>query len=124
MELVIDKHSEKGIVVGIAKGPMRLPDLRESAATFWREVSGSEARVLWDLREVTFDLSAADVEQFAEFGKRHSPFAGLRMAFLVSRDLEFGLLRMFEVFRATERTQTAVFRVRAEAIHWLAQDPV
>lgn len=122
MDLVFDQESEKGVVVGTAHGRLRLEDLKESAAALWREVDAPAVRVLWDLRDATFELSSGDVQEFAHFGKRHSPFAGLKMAFLVSRDLEFGLLRMFEVFRATERTRTAVFRDRAQALLWLAGD--
>lgn len=119
MKTVFDLTSEPGIILGVARGRLTLPDLREAAAQFWREVRAPEARVLWDLREATFDLSSDDVRTFAEFGKRESPFAGLRMAFVVTRDLEYGLVRMFEVFRENSRTQTAVFRDRAQAVEWL-----
>ena len=122
MDLVFDQESVKGVVVGVVHGRLRLEELKASASALWREVDAPVVRVLWDLREATFDLSSNDVEEFAHFGKRHSPFAGLKMAFLVSRDLEFGLIRMFEVFRATERAQTAVFRDKSQALLWLAGD--
>lgn len=122
MDLVFDQESEKGVVVGTAHGRLRLQELKESASVFWREVDAPVARVLWDLREATFELSSGDVEEFAHFGKRHSPFAGLKMAFLVSRDLEFGLIRMFEIFRATESAQTAVLRDKSQALQWLTGD--
>ncbi len=124
MELVIDQKAEPGIIVGTASGQLRLQDLKAAAAALWREVTAPEACVLWDLRGVNFELSSAEVAEFAAFGKQNSPFAGLRMAFLVSDDLAFGLIRMFDVFRATERTHTAVFRIRSQALAWLRQDAV
>ncbi len=80
--------------------------------------------MLWDLREAQFDLSTTEVRFLAEFTKQHSPFSRLRMAFVVAGDLEFGLIRMFEVFRETEGVRTAVFEDMGEALGWLAIDTV
>ncbi len=59
------------------------------------------------------------MRDFAEFTKRHSPEGDLRVAFVVAQDLEFGLVRMFEVFRETPNARTSVSRDKDEALGWL-----
>ncbi len=86
----------------------------------WRQVEGPDIRLLWDLRDARFDLSVGEVEDLAEFIKQHSPPGDLRTAFVVSTDREFGLARMFEVFRETADAQTATFRDKGRALKWLA----
>ena len=118
--VTIDTDSVKGVVVGTARGPLTLEDIREGAAAVWRNVEAPRVRVLWDLREAQFNLSSTEVRFLAEFTKQHSPFSHLRMAFVVAGDLEYGLVRMFEVFRETEGVRTAVFRDMEKALGWLA----
>ena len=48
--------------------------------------------------------------------KRASGAGGFRAAFVVARDLEFGLVRMFEVFRESDDVQTSVFRDLDQAL--------
>jgi stage II sporulation SpoAA-like protein len=119
---IIDTDSVEGVVVGTASGPLTLEEIREAAATVWTAFEGPRIRVLWDLRDAQFTLSADDIRALAEFAKKHSPFSQLRMAFVVAGDLEFGLVRMFEVFREAESARTAVFRDRQQALGWLAID--
>ena len=120
--VTIDTDSVEGIVVGTASGPLTLEEIREAAAAVWSDVEGPRIRILWDVRDAQFTLSANEVRSLAEFAKQHSPFSNLRMAFVVARDLEFGLVRMFEVFREAESARTAVFRDRQQALGWLAID--
>ena len=120
--VTIDTDSVKGVVVGTVSSPLTLEDIREAAAAVWRDVEAPRIRVLWDLREARFTLSTSEIRDLAEFAKEHSPFAQLRMAFVVTRDLEFGLLRMFEVFREARSVRTAVFRDMEKALAWLAAE--
>ena len=120
--VTIDRDSVRGVVVGTASGLLRLDEIQEAAATVWRDAKKPRARVLWDLRQAQFALSSSEVRALAEFTKKHSPFSHLRMAFVVGSDLEFGLVRMFEVFREAKGTQTEVFREMHEALEWLEHD--
>ena len=120
--VTIDTESVEGVVVGTASGPLTLEGIREAAAAVWREVEGPRIHMLWDLRDAQFRLSASEVRALAEFAKLHSPFSDLRMAFVVARDLEFGLIRMFEVFRDNGSARTSVFRDRQDALGWLGTD--
>ena len=120
MAVTFDLDSVKGVVVGVARGPLTLKEIKESAVSIRRQVEGPDIRILWDLRDARFDLSVDEVKDFAEFIKRHSPPGDLRTAFVVSTDREFGLVRMFEVFREVADTQTAVFRDKGRALEWLS----
>ena len=120
--VTIDTDSVEGVVVGTASGTLTLKEIREAAAVVWRDVEGPRIRMLWDLRDAQFTLSSSEVRAVAEFAKLNSPFSDLRMAFVVARDLEFGLIRMFEVFRDNGKARTAVFRDRQEALAWLATE--
>lgn len=122
--VAIDLESVPGVVVGEASGPLTLADIRQAAATVWRQFEGGRIRILWDLRNARFNFTAAEVEELAAFMKQRSPFTDLRSAFVVSGDVEFGLVRMFEILRETESARTAVFRDRERALAWLASDTV
>ncbi len=66
-------------------------------------------------------LTVKDVRTIAEiFIKRRTEFGPARFAIFVSRDLEYGMNRMWMVF-VEEKWETAVdvFRSRDEAIAWL-----
>jgi len=77
-------------------------------------------QILWDLAGASFNFSTAEIRELAEFTKVGGHFqSGGKAAYLVSEDLEFGLLRMFEVFREQGGVQVAVFREREEATSWL-----
>ena len=122
MSITFDLDSVEGVVVGVAHGPLTLEEIKECIATMWRLHEGPAIRILWDLREAKFNLSASEVRDSAEFAKEHSPYGELRMAFVVAKDLEFGLLRMWEAFRDTESAQISVFRDKERALEWLVGD--
>jgi hypothetical protein len=120
--VTIEPENSDGIVVGVACGELTLKEMHESASAIWREYAGKRARVLWDLRDARFSLTADEVQKMAEFMKQQSPVADLRMAFLVTSDLEFGLIRMFGVFRESQHAKTAVFRDIKQATWWLKRE--
>ena len=111
-----------GVSVGIARGALTLEQSQEAAVALWRRAPEPPLRVLWDLCEARFDLTPDEVRRLAEFIKENAPPGDLRTAFLVSGDLEFGLVRMFEVFRETPDAKAAAFRDRESALAWLSGD--
>jgi len=119
MAVEFDFVSLDDIAIGIPTGSMTLDEIKEAVRTLWKQTDAPEILSLWDLRRATFDLGADEVRELAEFVKEAAPVSSLRTAFLVARDLEFGLIRMFAVFRETEGARAAVFRDRDEAIAWL-----
>ncbi len=119
-----DSDSVDGAVVGVARGQLTLEDMHEAVVSAWRLVEGPRIRLLWDLRDAQFDLSPNEVRELARFIKHQSPPGDIRTVFVVARDLEFGLVRMFEAFRETAGARTAVFRDKEQALAWLAIDAV
>lgn len=80
---------------------------------------------------LVFDLRAADLsrltaEAFRGFAVINQDFAGrrgrARSALLVADDLQFGLLRMYEVLGATQNLENRVFRDLDDAIAWARGD--
>lgn len=75
---------------------------------------------LWDFRDA--DLSSFDtatVMEMAQYSKRFPPgINSVKVAFVVSRDLEYGLSRMFQM-SSEARTPIQVFRTMAEAEKWM-----
>ena len=120
MPVTLDLESVPGAVIGVARGDLTLPEIKDSAATAWRLVEGPDVRMLWDLRDARFSLAPGEVRDLAEFVKQAARSPGARVAFVVSGDLEFGLIRMFEVYRDEKDTSTSVFRDRDQAVAWLA----
>ena len=122
MAVTLDLDSVEGVSIGIAHGSLTLAEIKESAATMWRFVGGSEIRMLWDLRDAQFDLTSTEVRELADFARMLVSGATVRTAFVAPRDLEFGLLRMFEVLREGKGVQTSVFRDKERALEWLGND--
>ncbi len=119
MELSLDLNSTDGVAIGIVRGRMDMKDLETAVTTLWGSVEGSDLFLLWDFRDARFDVDAKDVHAFAKFVRSTAPPGRLRTAIVVSTDLEFGLVRMFEVERATENAMTEVFRDMDQALSWL-----
>ncbi len=67
------------------------------------------------------DLTIAGLKEIAEICiSRGSDFGATRMSMYVSRDLEYGLNRMWHVFTGDNwEVEGAVFRSREEAMEWL-----
>jgi hypothetical protein len=119
MSLTIDLESIDGICIGIAEGALTLAEIKESAATMWRLAEGPDVRMLWDLRKAKFDLDVSQVSDLADTVKQMVASSDSRIAFVVTENLEFGLLRMYEAFRHSDTSRTSVFRDRDKAIAWL-----
>jgi hypothetical protein len=77
---------------------------------------------LWDFRDA--DLSSMDTEsiiEMAQYSLRFPPgINDVKVAFVTSRDLEFGLSRMFEI-SSKAVTPIRVFRAMDEAEEWMTE---
>ena len=124
MPISFDFDSLDGIVIGKGTGSFSVEEVQRAAVEFWQRCSGPRYQVLWDLREVRFDLETGEVRKLAEFVSSRAPSGEIRTAYVVSGDLEFGFIRMFEVFRESEAVETHVFRDMQSAIDWLHQGDV
>ena len=77
---------------------------------------------LWDFRDA--DLSALDSSTIAEMAKYSTKFPpginDVKVAFVASGELEFGLSRMFAGFSRDAKTTVSVFYTIEEAEAWLS----
>ena len=75
---------------------------------------------LWDFRDADLSsLKSETVIEMAQYSSIYPPgINDVKVAFLVSRDHEFGLSRMFQM-TSESKTPILVFRVMAEAEKWM-----
>lgn len=76
---------------------------------------------LWDFRGCTMELSNDDLRRIVEYGSLRDRKPG-RVAILADTDLVYGLSRMYEVFRSSDRSEYRAFRDEGQALEWLRGD--
>lgn len=119
MTISIHIEPETGVAIATCCGVLRLSDARDGASALWTAPGWLGQSAVWDFREATFSLSTADIREVATFITSHQPTTPpARIAFVTTRDVDFGLSRMFEAYRADPRTTFRVFRDYEEALHW------
>lgn len=74
-------------------------------------------RQLCDLREVTEIETTVDM--LRAIARRKIFAAGVRRAFVVDRDIDYGLSRLFGAYSETEGAMIQVFRSWQEAVDWV-----
>jgi len=122
MELRADE--EKNIAYIRMTGPLNRESILEA---FDAAVSDKRYRKgmgrLWDFRDA--DLSALDSSAIAEMAKYSMRFPqginDVKVAFVASRELEFGLSRMFEGYSREAKTTVSVFYTMEDAVAWLSE---
>ncbi len=75
---------------------------------------------LWDFRDADLSsLKSETIVEMAQYSLRFPPgINDVKVAFLVSRDFEYGLSRMFQM-SSESKTPIQVFRVMDEAEKWM-----
>jgi hypothetical protein len=119
MPFSIEPEPETGIAIATCSGVLQLQEAKEAAAALWKTPGWAGRSAVWDLREAQTEFSRSDTRRFAQFILDNQPeTAPSRVAFVTHRDADFGMARMFEVFREDPRTAFRVFRDYDEAISW------
>lgn len=119
MTVSIQIEPDTGVAIANCSGLLRRRDAEAGAAALWNAPGWSGKSVVWDFRNGRFDLTSAEVQEIAQFILRHQPATPpSRVAFVTPGDADFGLARMFEVFRADPRTDFRVFRRYDDAVDW------
>lgn len=119
MTLSIRIEPETRIAIATSSGALRLNDAQEGAAALWRSPGWLGKSAVWDFREAQFDISSSDARGLVQFILRHQPATPpSRIAFVTQGDVDFGMIRMFEVFREDPRTAFRVFRGSDEVLCW------
>lgn len=122
-ELTIDPST--GLALATCSGTLGLDDAREGARALWAHPDWQGQGVVWDFRQARLDFTSVDVRELAQYVLAHQPARPpKRVAFVTTHDMDFGLVRMFEVFRDHPSTDVKVFRELEPAQAWaLGQEP-
>jgi hypothetical protein len=119
MGVSIQVEEETGVGIASCSGILRLGDAQEGAAALWENPDWLGTAAVWDFREARFDLSTSDVRRIARFIVETQPeMPPSRIAFVTARDLDFGMPRVFEVYREDPATEFRVFRDYPKALSW------
>lgn len=119
MAVTIRIEKTTGLAIATCSGMLRLNDALEGATALWRTRAWPGRSAVWDFRAAEFDVSESDVREIARFVLENQPeSAPSKVAFVTERDVDFGMARMFEVYREDSRTDFRVFRDYDEAIRW------
>jgi hypothetical protein len=111
-----------GILIGTCSGALELADAKAGAVAVWERPDWRGRAVVWDMREAEIHARPTEVRRLAEFVLGGQPAAPPpRVAFVTDRDADFGMLRMFEVYRAHPATEVRIFRDFDEAVAWTAR---
>jgi hypothetical protein len=119
MPFSLQLEPDSGIVIATCTGVFELSDAKEGAQAVWGNPQWSGRPIVWDFRSARLNFRPAEVRELAEFFLGHQPRnPPPKVAILTSRDSDFGLARMFEVFREHPATEVQIFRDHEEALSW------
>ena len=119
MPVSFEIEMETGVVLGTFVGEVSLDDARQAAATLWKTPGWPGRAAVWDLREARLKVSTDEVRIFAEFMIENQPETPPeRMVFVTGRDVDFGMSRIFEVYREDSQTEFRVLRDYDDALAW------
>lgn len=111
---------KSGMALVKCTGPINAAGAREAAAALWETEGWSKELALWDFREAWFDIVPSDAREVGEFIVTHQPpEVPRRVAWVVAREVDFGMVRIFEVYREDKRTAHRVFRDFDDAVAWV-----
>ena len=125
MPLTFRVDEENRLVFAVASGTLTIDDLYRYQMDMWTSIELREYNELIDLTSVdAFVPPTADhIRDFSDFATsmevNSSPS---KLAIVAEGDFEFGLARMFQVFRETHpqsKKEVAVFRSVPEAMKYL-----
>ena len=119
MTVSIQIEPETGMAIATCFGVLRLCNAQESATALWKTPGWSGRSVVWDFREAQFDISSSDTQNIAQFIFTQQPATPpSKVTFVIQRDLDFGMARVFDVYREDPRTEFQIFRDFEEAVCW------
>lgn len=119
MNISIQIEPQTGMAIATCSGVLRPSDAKEGATLLWKTPGWSGKSVIWDFREAQFDISSSDTREVAQFIFSRQPATPpLKVAFVIHRDVDFGMARVFAAYRQDDRTEFRVFRDYEQAVNW------
>lgn len=87
----------------------------------------ADINALWDVREQDFsNVNTGIVQNLININKRYPDRVDAKKAFIVNRNLAFGMLRMYEMYSSIKEANTSkylrVFRSYSEGEKWLLDE--
>jgi hypothetical protein len=119
----IDKAS--GIVFTTIAGQTSLDEILEGLKNILNHPDfGPGLNGIADLRQSELNTFQADVKKIADLMIEYRGTIGpSKAAVVVSRDITFGMTRVFQVFAEQSSVETAIFRSMEEALCWIHSSP-
>src|SRR5882672_3439172 len=97
MPFKIAIEPETRIAIATCTGELGFDDAKKGAATLWANPEWGGKAAVWDFRAARLVVSTPEIRETAKFILESQPAVPpARVAFVTERDLEFGLLRMFD----------------------------
>jgi len=124
MDWSIEVNEESATIMVTLKGRWETAGIMEALRGLWTQQGRTGIlRALWDFREVVASgVQTVDLRDLAAGHLTDRPdLPESRAAVVVSRDLEFGMARMIEVFMAESPVDMQTFRDLETACMWLAE---
>lgn len=119
MAFVLEIEPGSGMAIATCSGTLDLEEARKGVTALWVHPDWSGVSAVWDFRAARLNFSTPDIREAAQFVLAHQPRTPpARMAFVTAHDADFGMLRMFEVFRESPATAVRAFRDLKEALTW------
>jgi len=110
---------ETRVAIATCTGDLGFDDAKGGATALWRNAEWGGKAVVWDFRSARIEISTPEIREVARFIVESQPERPpARIAFVTARDHDFGLLRMYEVFREHPATTVKIFREFSEAVAW------
>jgi hypothetical protein len=110
---------DAGIVIATCSGTLGLNDAKEGATAVWQNPEWRGRSIVWDFRSARLEFRGPEVREIAEFIlDRQPPAPPQKIAIVTARDVDFGLSRMFEVYRQHPSTEVRTFGDYDEAVSW------
>lgn len=119
MPFTIEIEPDTGMAVATCSGILTIHDAKEGVSALWAHPHWRGESAVWDFRGARLGFQTADIREAAQFVLAHQPKRPpARVAFVTGHDADFGMVRMFEVFRQDPNTEVQTFRDMNEALAW------
>lgn len=117
--MAIVSHTSPNLTCHIVKEDLTVDVLMRILKEFWE--GNPTQNVLWDLREATMRrLTQDEIQMVASYTSTHpEKKRGGKTAFVVSRDVDYGVGRIIEALTGHLHYEIQVFRTFKEATEWL-----
>ena len=112
-----------GVFLGTGSGLITAQVWIQEAGKLYEDPRFVEpTRVLWDLRDATFEWPDTSVDAEVDFVRTKRTQGRGRAAAVVSSDLAFGVARMFTLKASQLQLEARVFREIEPALEWIGEE--